>query len=72
MEKIKSSFFMLPLLVNIFGYAAKPIAARLKRKGGDLVAPPERFFVEDVEGPLKEGEIEHATNWAKKIFKSKK
>ena len=70
METIKSSFFMLPLLVNIFGYGAKPISELLKRNGGDLVAPPEGFLVEDVEGPLKEGEIERAANWAKKIFES--
>jgi len=72
MEKIKSSFFMLSLFVNIFGYGAKPISEILKKKGGDLVAPPEGFFVEDVEGPLKEGEIERAANWTKKIFESKK
>jgi flavodoxin len=70
MEKIKSSFFMLPLLVNIFGYGAKPISELLKRNGGDLAVPPEGFLVEDVEGPLKEGEMERAANWAKKIFES--
>ncbi|MDX9800292.1 MAG: flavodoxin family protein [Spirochaetia bacterium] len=68
MVKIKSSFFMLPLLVNIFGYASNSIAERLKKKGGDIVASPVGFFVDDVEGPLKEGEIERAANWVKKIF----
>jgi len=37
-----------------------------------LIIPPEGFFVEGVEGPLKEGEIEHAASWAKEIVKGKK
>ena len=63
---------VLPFLVRLFGYAAKPISNRLKKKGGELIIPPERFFVEGVEGPLKEGEIEHAASWAKEIVKGKK
>lgn len=50
MDEIKSSFFILPLLVSIFGYAAKPISDRLKKKGGELITPPEGVFVEGVEG----------------------
>jgi len=72
MDEIRSSFFILPLLVNIFGYAAKPISDRLKKKGGELIIPPEGFFVEGVEGPLKEGEIERAASWANEIVKNKK
>ncbi|MFB0558692.1 MAG: flavodoxin family protein [Candidatus Bathyarchaeia archaeon] len=59
-------------LARIFGYAAGRIAGSLKRKGGDLVVPPEGFFVEGTEGPLKEGEVERAAGWAKEIIKSKK
>lgn len=54
-------------LVKIFGYAAPKIAGKLKNKGGILVLPPEGFFVERSEGPLKEGELERATTWAKLI-----
>jgi len=68
MDEIESSVFILPILVNIFGYAAKPISDRLKRKGGELIIPPEGFFVEGSEGPLKEGELERAANWAKQII----
>jgi flavodoxin len=53
--------------VRFFGYAAKPIADRLKRKGGELALPPEGFFVEGAEGPLKEGELERAADWAEQI-----
>ena len=52
----------------LFGYAAKPISDRLKRKGGELAIPPEGFFVEGTEGPLKEGELERAADWAKQIM----
>ena len=58
----------LRYMVKIGGYAAKHIADRLKKKGGDLIMPPEGFFVKDSEGPLKEGELERAADWAKKII----
>jgi flavodoxin I len=56
-------------LVKLGGYAAPRIAKALKKKGGTLVAPPEGFFVTGKEGPLKEGELDRAANWAKKIVK---
>ncbi len=55
---------ILVFMVNLFGYAAKPIAKILCKKGGKLVARPEGFFVEDKEGPLFIGEIERAQQWA--------
>ena len=59
-------------LVGIFGYAAGKIANSLKRKGGTLILSPEAFFVKSKEGPLKEGELEHAAGWAKRLLESKK
>jgi len=67
-EEIDSAVFILRILVNIFGYAAKPIADRLVKKGGRLIATPEGFFVQGMEGPLKEGELERASDWAKQIL----
>jgi flavodoxin len=55
------------ILVKVFGYAAKPIADKLVRKGGELAAPPEGFIVEGSEGPLRSGELERAAAWAKGI-----
>ena len=55
--------------VGVFGYAAGKIASNLKGKGGSLVASPEGFFVKGTEGPLKEGELEHAASWAKEVAK---
>jgi len=59
---------VLAFFVRLFGYAAKPISDRLKKKGGELIISPEGFFVEGVEGPLKEGELERAADWAKQII----
>jgi len=62
----------LRLIMKMGGYAAPRIASALKKKGGTLAVPPEGFLVKDREGPLKEGELERATNWAKGIVESKK
>ena len=62
-EKVR----ILAFFVKIFGYAAKPIADRLVKKGGGLAVPPEGFYVADTEGPLLEGELERAADWAKRI-----
>ncbi len=59
---------VLGFMVNIFGYAAKPISNGLVKKGGILVVTPEGFYVEDTEGPLKDGELERAAEWARKII----
>ena len=50
------------------GYAAKPIAGRLKKSGGSLIVPPEGFIVQGMNGPLKKGELERAADWAKQII----
>ena len=66
-EEIAKRPWILRKMVKIFGYAAKPIADMLVKKGGTLVADPEGFFVEGNEGPLKEGELERAEDWVKRI-----
>ena len=53
--------------VRIFGYAAEPIAKELKKKGAELVCSAEGFYVQGVEGPLVEGELERAEGWAQQI-----
>ncbi len=58
---------ILAFLVRMFGYAAQPIADRLEKKGGELVVPPEGFYVSGTEGPLLEGELERAADWARQI-----
>jgi flavodoxin len=60
----------LPFFVKLFGYAAAPITKALEKKGGKRVAEPVGFFVEDTEGPLKEGELERAANWAEEVVRA--
>jgi flavodoxin I len=57
----------LRLVVKTGGYAATRIAGGLQKAGGDLVAPPEAFFVEGEKGPLRPGELERAALWASSI-----
>jgi len=56
--------------VKFFGYANKPILDLLMNKGGQETVPPEGFFVKDTEGPLQDGELERAADWAKAITAS--
>jgi flavodoxin I len=58
----------LAFFVRLFGYAAKPISNHLKKKGGELINPPEGFYVDGMEGPLIEGELERASDWAKQMI----
>ncbi len=58
----------LRFIVKTGGYAAKRIAEKLKESGGALIVPPEGFYVKGEEGPLKEGELERAADWAKQIM----
>ena len=54
-------------MVKLFGYAAKPIAAALVKKGGVLAATPVGFYVDDIEGPLLAGEETRAAEWASQL-----
>lgn len=56
---------ILTVMVRWFGYAAEPIARRLQKKRGELIAPPAGFVVEGTEGPLRAGELERAADWAR-------
>ena len=51
----------LRILMSVIRYAAERIAKDLTKKGGRLVAEPEGFIVENKEGPLKQGEMERAS-----------
>ncbi|MCK5245708.1 flavodoxin family protein [Candidatus Bipolaricaulota bacterium] len=63
-EKVR----ILAFLVKLFGYAAQPIADRLETKRGQLVVAPEGFYVRGTQGPLVEGELERAAEWARQIM----
>lgn len=55
----------LRILMSVIRFAAERIARELVKRGGRLIAEPEGFIVEDKEGPLKQGELERASTWAK-------
>lgn len=61
---------ILKFMAGIFGYAAPAMAKLLMKKGASSCAQPEGFFVKASEGPLKEGEIERAADWAVKLAKN--
>jgi flavodoxin I len=54
-------------VVTRFGYAAESMLKRLLGKGGSPAAPAEGFLVKASEGPLKEGELERAAEWGRRI-----
>jgi flavodoxin len=59
-------------VIKMGGYAAPRIADALKKKGGSLLLDPAGFVVRGKEGPLADGEIERAADWAKSIIEAQK
>jgi flavodoxin len=57
--------FRLPRFMT--GSAARVMARKLREKGVSLLAEPESFFVKGTEGPLREGELQRASTWARQI-----
>ena len=49
------------------GSAARRIAQLLRRHGYRVIAPPEGFIVEDLQGPLRAGECERAMAWGARL-----
>lgn len=54
-------------VARLGGYAASHMGDAIEKQGGNLVAPPQGFAVNDREGPLAGGELERAVDWAKGI-----
>jgi flavodoxin len=59
---------MLKFLVKSFGYADKAMVSGLEKKGASMVSTPQGFIVTASEGPLKDGELERAAEWAKTLI----
>jgi flavodoxin I len=55
-------------IAKLFGYAAPKIEKLLVSRGGHLAADSIGFIVTNKQGPLKPGELERATSWAKSLF----
>jgi len=52
----------------VTGSASVRLGRLMRRRGAWLVVPPESFIVEGREGPLHEGEVEHAQAWAGEVL----
>jgi hypothetical protein len=48
--------------------ASKRLARKLKKLGGKSIIKPETFYVMEREGPLYDGELERAREWARLIL----
>ncbi len=67
LKGIKAAAFDTRVKLFIHGDAAKKIAKALEDAGAEIVAEPQAFFVKGKEGPLLDGEIERASQWAKSL-----
>lgn len=65
-DKTYSDF--LKFMIRLFGYADAKMAKAYQKTGATLALEPTGFAVLDSEGPLTEGEMERATNWAEAIL----
>ncbi len=57
-------------LMNIGGYAADVLKARLAEKGARTTGEIGAFIVDGTEGPLRDGEIDRARAWAREVAAS--
>jgi flavodoxin len=64
---MKNQGFVVNRLTRLFGRAAPRIARELKKKGATIV-DTKTFIVLGRKGPLEEGELEHACEWAAAIM----
>lgn len=67
-RNLKAAAFDTRVKIFFSGSAAKRISKKLEIKGANIITPPKAFYVKDKEGPLLEGELEVARNWAKQIL----
>ena len=67
LEASKQSWW-LRRLIGLIGYAAPKIARSLKAKGGRVLGVPAGFIVDGEDGPLHEGELQRAADWARHIM----
>jgi hypothetical protein len=67
LEGKKAAAFDTRVKLFIHGDAAKKIAKKLEEAGAKIVADSQGFIVQGKEGPLLDGEVERAAEWAASI-----
>ena len=58
----------LKVMIKLFGYADSKIAKALLKTGAELTLENNGFNVSGTEGPLLEGELERAQDWARQLL----
>lgn len=66
-EKVATFDTRIGKVRHLPGSAAKSAAKGMRRQGYATVLKPESFWVEDVAGPLVEGELERARAWGEEL-----
>jgi flavodoxin len=56
-----------PKVVVKFDHASHSIEKSLAKKGGTTLVPAEHFLVEDMKGPLEQGEVARAREWGRAL-----
>lgn len=69
LKRMKAAAFDTRIHVWYSGNAAKRMSKLLEKAGASIMVAPEPFYVKDKEGPLAEGEIDHAKEWAHQLEK---
>lgn len=58
----------LRFIVKTGGYASKPMARLLQKKGGIMISEPQGFYVKGEKGPLADLEIQRAKEWGVQLM----
>lgn len=69
LKGVKAAAFDTRVKLFIHGDAAGKIAKSLAAAGAEIIAEPKAFYVKGKEGPLFEGELDKAREWAENIKK---
>jgi len=67
LKGMKAAAFDTRVKMFISGDAAKKISRALNNFGAEIIVRPQAFYVRGKEGPLLDGEIERAKDWARSI-----
>lgn len=67
LEGVNTAAFDTRTKKSMFGFAAPRMARVLEKNGGKLLAPPEGFIVLGIHGPLVDGELDRAADWAQSL-----
>ncbi|HGE72965.1 TPA: flavodoxin [Candidatus Poribacteria bacterium] len=67
LKGVKSATYDTRVKVFFHGDASRKIAKKLEDAGAEIIDKPQAFFVKGKEGPLLDGEVEKATEWAKRL-----